>query len=369
MTQALIALSAARRRLVLDHAFFGVLALRLRLVQDDKIETCATDGTSLFFNSGFVVGLSPHELAGVVAHEVLHCADGHFWRCEDREPEKWNVACDYAINHIVTKAGMVLPQGALDDPMYHGMSAEAIYSALPNDFVSGSSGGGKSPGASCGQVITSAVAEKASTKAEWTAAVVAAAKVAELAGNLPAGLERLVRQAKTPPQDWRALLRRFIQQLDAADYSWRQPSPRYLHLGLYVPSLVKQDDMPPIVVVIDTSGSVSEDLLSQMESELRQLVSESSPQTVYVLCVDWEIQSVSVFERGEVVELHAVGGGGTNFSPAFEWVESQGIEPAALVYMTDLAGRFPSEAPPYPVLWADVFGRFSPPWGEHLRIH
>ena len=54
------------------------------------------------------------------------------------------------------------------------------------------------------------------------------------------------------------------------------------------------------------------------------------------------------------LELTPRGGGGTDFRPAFHWVEEHGIAPAALIYLTDLeCTHFPDE-PGYPVLWARI---------------
>ena len=69
----------------------------------------------------------------MVAHEVLHVANGHCWRQGPRDPDRWNDACDYAINPIVLSAGMVLPKGALVDARYTGKSAEEIYGLLTQE--------------------------------------------------------------------------------------------------------------------------------------------------------------------------------------------------------------------------------------------
>ena len=53
-------------------------------------------------------------------------------------------------------------------------------------------------------------------------------------------------------------------------------------------------------------------------------------------------------------------GGGTNFAPCFRWLGERGIVPQTLVFLTDLCGAFPSEAPSYPVLWASTEARRAP---------
>lgn len=73
------------------------------------------------------------------------------------------------------------------------------------------------------------------------------------------------------------------------------------------------------------------------------------------------------FANGEPIELKAVGGGGTDFRPVFEHIEDNRMEPRCLIYLTDLAGKFPDEEPAFPVLWAATTDR-TPPFGEKLRI-
>src|SRR3984957_16821619 len=125
-------LSAARAALVLDHPFFGALALRMNLEEETKgrTQTMATDGRSIFYDNGFVEGCSDIELIGLLAHEVMHPAMQHHTRRGDRDPGLWNDAADYAINPILAEAGFTLPGNLLNDPQYRGMTAEQIYDAL-----------------------------------------------------------------------------------------------------------------------------------------------------------------------------------------------------------------------------------------------
>ena len=119
----------ARTVLLLDHPFFGALIFRLRLVPAPGIQTMATDGASLFYNPAFVDSLTPSQLVGCLAHEVMHPGLQHHTRRGDRDPRKWNEAADYAINPMLLDAGLDLPEGVLLDDQYRGMrnrSAAAI---------------------------------------------------------------------------------------------------------------------------------------------------------------------------------------------------------------------------------------------------
>src|SRR5437016_8037510 len=143
-TQTEKKLTRARTQLNLNQPFFGTLCLRLKMVSAN-VPTMITNGTRIAYNPAFVDGLTPAELQGSLAHEVLHCALGHHCRRGTRDPGLWNKAADYAINPIIIKNGLALPDGVLNDPQYTDLSAEEIYSRLLKN------GSGGEPGAKSSQ--------------------------------------------------------------------------------------------------------------------------------------------------------------------------------------------------------------------------
>jgi predicted metal-dependent peptidase len=130
LLSSVVRIQKARTTLLLDHPFFGTLLFRLGARARNSIATMATDGVSLFFNPEFVETLNAAELAGVLAHEVMHPALQHHTRRGDRNPKRWNMACDYAINPMLVDAGLTLPKDVLLDHGLRGMSAERIYNLL-----------------------------------------------------------------------------------------------------------------------------------------------------------------------------------------------------------------------------------------------
>ena len=123
----------ARTALLLDHPFFGSLLYRLKDRESRAIKTMATDGVSLLWNPEFVETLTAATLAGTLAHEVMHPALHHHVRRSGRDPKRWNVACDYAINPLLVDAGLSLPEGVLIENRFRGMSAEQIYNLLESE--------------------------------------------------------------------------------------------------------------------------------------------------------------------------------------------------------------------------------------------
>jgi predicted metal-dependent peptidase len=401
---SVVRIQRARTTLLLDHPFFGTLLFRLGARPRSSIATMATDGVSLFFNSDFVDNLHAAELAGVLAHEVMHPALAHHTRRGGRDPKRWNMACDYAINPMLLDAGLTLPKDVLLDHRFRGMSAECIYNLIEEqENQGGSNGDPESQNASAdgaaseqeseeqsddpspdgeptapttpggfGQVLDAPKPEEdeGPTVAEqtraWQIAVEQAENVARLAGKMPAGAVRSLEAAEAAGVDWRELLRRAWSETAPTDYSWTRPNRRHIWSGLYLPG-VFSDGVGEIAIAVDCSGSVSARRLGLFEAEVRSILEGQRPHRVHVLYFDAEVQKTELYQAGEPISLTPVGGGGTDFAPCFRWLDERGIVPQTLVFLTDLWGAFPGAAPAYPVLWAST-GSGSAPFGQVIPM-
>jgi predicted metal-dependent peptidase len=414
-------LTRARVRLVLSQPFFGTLSLRLKLAPGN-LPTIATDGTRVVYNPSFVDELSPAELEGTLAHEVMHCALGHQCRRGGRDPELWNRAADFAINPLLLANGFTLQDGALIDPAFDNLSAEEIYARL---LQNSSGGAGQHQGAqqapackltsgtaapapsneaatagapSCpppdpwqtdgvdeqsdhpvrpggfGEVWDArgedghpaSPAEMRRQEHEWAIAAEQALRAAKSCGSEPAGVERPLTESCQSQQDWRAILRDFVAATTPADYRWTPPNRRYIASGLYLPS-VERRGIGEIVIAVDTSGSIGRLELEQFAGEISAIADEVKPEVIHVVYCDAAVQSVQQFGPCEPIRVEPKGGGGTDFRPAFEWVEENGITPACLIYLTDLCCESYPEPPDYPVLWV-TDSRRTALFGETIRI-
>ena len=132
-TDAELTLTKARTRLLKKLVFFGQLALKLGLQESTQTQTMATDGRHIYYNPAWVETVSVLMLAGVILHEVLHVIFMHPLRRGTKNHERWNIACDLAINPIIVRHGFELPEGALDEYRFHRMTAEQIYKALDEE--------------------------------------------------------------------------------------------------------------------------------------------------------------------------------------------------------------------------------------------
>ena len=206
------------------------------------------------------------------------------------------------------------------------------------------------------------------TASDWQIAAEQASDVAKGCGKMAGGIDRAVRQSRTEPADWRALLREFIEHTAPSDYSWTSPNRRHVANGLYLPGVVKEN-LGALAVAIDTSGSINERLLTAFASELNAIANDARPEKVTVIYCDSKIQSTQEFAPEDEITLKPMGGGGTRFAPVFEAVNRWEEPPAALIYFTDLdCHQRPSE-PDYPVLWVtDLSVTKDGPFGQTVRI-
>ncbi|HMM73762.1 MAG TPA: VWA-like domain-containing protein [Rhodocyclaceae bacterium] len=382
---------AARTSLLWDHPFFGALAVQLLTVDatdDPRITTMATDSKHLFYDAGFVDKLTKDELIFVLAHEVLHNAFEHHIRRQARDPGRWNRAADYCINGELTETKVgTMPKGGLLDARFTGMGAEEVYRILEDEEPKGGGGGnqggapqGSDPGG-CGGVIDACSphdeAAIAEASAEMQAKVRQAAALAagKAAGNLPAGVKRLIVQLTRAKVDWRALLRRFIDESRTKDYSWARPNRRFLQHGFILPGLIS-DGVSHLVVAVDTSGSIDDKALSAFAAEINGAFGDGMVDKITVIYTDTQVHRVEEYEAGDMLDLQPAGGGGTAFSNAFEWIAENCPDASAIAFFTDLEVHDFGDEPAAPVIWA-VYGQSNQfeqlasktPFGESVFIN
>ncbi len=370
-------LTKARTVLVMNHPFWASLALRLPFVAcgDGECATGYTDGTKIAYNPKFIQELTEPEVVSFIAHEVCHPSMLHHLREGSRDHQRWNSACDYAVNEILKQSGFEIPDDWLLDEKYRGMSAESIYPLLQEKPPKGWSGGcgpgevRKYPGKGGGEPSQSEIREQ---EAAWKTAISQAAQIAKARDELPEGLERFVKEILEPKIDWRVVLASYLTDTIDGDYSWKEPNRRYATSGVFLPSIASEPT-GSILLLIDTSGSISQDDMKDLASEA-QAVMAAYQVEMDVVYVDAKFQGSQRFTTGDIpLKLEPKGGGGTDYRPGFAWAEERGLTPACAVYLTDgWCSAFPEQAPAYPVLW--VLGgrypaeKFSPPFGEVLKM-
>lgn len=360
----------ARTKLLLDFPWFGSLSMRLGIESSDKIETVDVDGTRMRYNPAFADSLSDQHLVAVMAHEVMHCALLHPFRRNGRDSKLWNQACDYAINSQLVSAGFHLPDNALLDTQFDGLSADVIYARLANKPKDPDNGNKPDTGTISDPQPTPASGQpKPMTESDWAVATQQASAVSKAAGKLSEGLAESVKAAQKSPADWLSILREFVEDLSPSDYSWIHPNRRFAATGLYLPGILKQN-LGHVAIAVDTSGSIDTNLLALFANELNSIFSEAKPSKITVLYCDSQVQKIQEFEPCAEFELSAIGRGGTAFQPVFDAISKFDSPPACLLYFTDLdSSDSPSQPSDYSTLWVTPLSvTRHPPFGSAVRI-
>ncbi len=359
-------LARAKTQTVLFQPFWASLLLRLELEQkpDEWFlmkgvnPDIATDGKAIYYSEEYIDTLTLRQTEGILAHVVAHGMLNHATRRDWREKGLWNESADVVVNNILKESQFELMENTPVHPEHADKSTEQVYAILEQQQKqNGGKGKGKGGGQGDGKPQPGSVidasdsaAERAHQEQEWQVAVQQAAQAAKQAGNLPGSLERLLEEYRKPSIDWVEVLHRFFEETNPVDYNWFPPSKRYIANGDFLPS-IKREGTAEICVAVDTSGSVSPTLLTQFVAEINCIFEECRPSKCHVLYVDTAVGAHDVFVDGEPLVVRAVGGGGTAFQPAFDYIKKKGIEPKAFLYLTDMEGDLNIRDPGYPILW------------------
>ena len=345
-------LVTARIALLLKHPFFGNLATRLILKNaDDFCPTAATDGRHFYYNREFITPLTSEELDFLVGHEVLHCVFDHMDRREGRQPEIWNMATDYVINGTLVREGLgKMPKQGLHDPKYYDKNSDEIYSSLKKNAVEikvtldmhmdgegqGKQGQGKEgkDGEGKNKMPAMSKEEKDKLKDEVKNAVLQAAQAAG-AGNVPKGVERLIKNVTEPKMDWRTLLDQHITSVVKSDYTFMRPSRKGWSVDAVLPGL-QPEPAVDVCVAIDTSGSISDKQLNIFLGEVKGIMDSFQDYKIHVWSFDTEVHNPEVFTPDKDLTDYKPGGfGGTEFTANWEWMKQEGVQPKKLIVFTD----------------------------------
>jgi len=349
-------LSKAKTSLVLEHPFIGNIALNMPFYVSEDVPTAATNGKWVKFNPEFCESLTDDELKFLVAHECMHPMLEHNFRRGERESTRWNDAGDYVINKLLDdeKIGRMPSVGLLNDDIWTagGGTTNGIYKVLPPTNDDDGSGQGTPRLDECVDAEGSP-AEQEQQAAEWKIRVAQAAQAAKMMGKMSAGLALFVGEVLQAKVDWREVLHRFVERCKDDTRSYTRPNRRFLSQGMYLPS-VTGEAMGDIVIAVDCSGSIGQAEIDQFAGEVKGIKEDSNPKNIHVVYFDSEVSHYEKFSRDDELHIEPHGGGGTAFSPVFNYLNEHNIEPVACVFLTDLYCSDFGNEPPFPVLWVTI---------------
>jgi predicted metal-dependent peptidase len=165
--------------------------------------------------------------------------------------------------------------------------------------------------------------------------------------------------AKVP---WQVALRRYVGKVRECRPVFGRPPRRFPELVGIIPGKGRFVSKPKIMAVIDTSGSMTDAMLSDISAELGVMARHYK---VVVVECDADIQAAYAYKP--ITKIN--GRGGTDFRPPFERDFLKQHKPDLVVYFTDGFGPAPDMPPAIPVVWCITEGGQKPAkWGKKIDL-
>jgi len=353
---------------LLRHPFFGNMATRLRiLAADDWLPTAAVDGRNLYFNTQFFNAMSNKEIEFVIAHEILHCVFDHLGRRGERHPMLYNIAADYIVNNTLVRDRIGDKPRLVEcyqDFKYEKWTSEEVYEDLLEELEKngqdaldqlgemldehvdwGSDGDEEGEGEETTDKNGNKISKKRpklseedmrQIKDEVKEGMLSAAQSAG-AGNVPAGVARMIKELTEPKMNWRELLRQQIQSTIRNDFTFARPNRKSQSCGAILPGM-NFDETIDICVALDMSGSIGEWQARDFLSEIKGIMDEYQDYRIKLWCFDTDVYGEEEFtaDGGEdLTDYEIRGGGGTDFMCNWEFMKEHDIQPKKFIMFTD----------------------------------
>jgi predicted metal-dependent peptidase len=341
----------------------------MTLIKTDQIETMGVDsGWRCYYNEAAVRRWPNEEVSSTLVHEVWHLLRKHHQRAArlgiNQETHlNWNIASDCEINDDLLAQGGTLSDCLL--PSLFGWPpdqlAEIYYAKIPareaSQWLAAACGGGVEwLGGSCADNIPRSYElprdlREAPAKGETEAELIRRQVACEIAsasksrGTLPGGMTRWAQDVLAPPKvDWRRELlvnvRRAIAQIvGQTDYTYRRFGRRSTDQVLR-PAMITY--RPNVAVVIDTSGSVSDQELNDALSETHHVIKTLNAPVSVIACDAKAEVTKKVFDPRSV---QLTGGGGTDMRVALKAAAALKPRPDVIITITDGFTPWPDRAP------------------------
>lgn len=406
-------LSLIRSELYLELRFMDVALSALSWKPEEGIDTFGTDGACLYYSMERllqVYPVNPSFLDRLYLHSILHCIYSHLWLCGSRKRPLWDLACDimveYTIDHLdkkCTRRALSFTRRNLYQRLEEqklGISAAVIYQFLQGET---------SEDLQTLQAEFYTDTHKFWPKTEqmgmapqrmqkrWEQISRQTQMQMEQRGADRAGGQEILEQemeAGRSRRSYREFLRKFAvlreeMHLDPEEFDLNYYSyglRLYGNMPLVEPLETREiQKIQDFVVVVDTSYSTSGDLVRAFLQETFDILTESEHffvgSRIHIIQCDDQVQSDQVVTNGKELEqliqrFTITGGGGTDFRPAFTYI-NQLVRDGALdhlkgvLYFTDGKGIYPGRRPEYRTafLFLDDYDEAAvPAWAMRLRV-
>lgn len=409
-------LAMTRNELYLHMRFLDVALSSFYYVMDPSVEAFATDGMNIFFHPAGLGGIYRQNRVWMnrgYLHMVLHCILHHITRRHQREKGLWDLACDIAVESIIDRWYIKCirqPQTRLRKDTYGRLertmkvlTAEGIYRQLvlwklsekeqrelaQEFYTDDHRYWPEDPKQKMQNEVENKwknISEKTETDMQTFSS-----EASQKSGNL---LEQ-VQVENRERYNYREFLRKFavlkeevtIDQ-DSFDYTfYTYGLSMYGNMPLIEPQEWKEvKKIEEFAVVIDTSMSCSGDLVKKFLEETYSVLSEQQSffhkVNIHMIQCDEKVQNDwKITDERELKDymehLKLRGEGGTDFRPAFEYVDQlmecgEFHHLKGLIYFTDGKGIYPRKMPPYETAFVFMQEEYEdtqvPPWAMKLII-
>lgn len=403
-----------KRRLLIKYPLFGSIIANTDIVLKDEIPTAATDGNKIFYNEEFIKNLTNDEQVFVFAHEICHIAFDHIKRSQGKNLKLWNIATDSVINALLSKDGLPIIKGGVDIKEAINHNAEEMYEKLLKDMKenqqtntengneNNSNDNGKDnennkdgqgqdnkdknnednnqnndqPDVNNHDMWENAkeLSDEADEDENIDEQDAFKENKQERKKQLEELKKQLIKQSQgygtnedlrpinnvgtaKPLIDWR----RILKEATSHEVDWSY-SNATIEEGVITAHL-EEYQTPVTEIVLDTSGSIDEELLKNFLRECKNIFQTSK---VKVGCFDDKFYGFNeIHSIDDIEKINFIGGGGTNFDAAIEAFSRRAENK---IIFTDGWARMPHK--PCDCIWV-VFGhsKINPMGGKVIYVN
>lgn len=355
---------------------------------DPQVYAMGTDGNFFYYNVSFLMKQYVQNASSVrrgYLHMLLHCLYLHLFLEKDLDRQKWNLACDIAVEQIIEKehlSALCLPENPVREQVFRilgdrSLAAQEIYKMLGTNAFSFTQEELEAAFLFDDHSLWDAVTQeehRAGLRKKWEKVLSYTGRNKNVQsrrrGTRKGTDQEAVDEIPKSRYDYRRFLKQFSVpreevELDTESFDYVfycYGMEHYGNMPLIEPLEYKEvNRLEELVIAIDTSSSCSKEVVQQFLAETYEILSQREnffrKMKVYIIQCDSFIQDVAIIHSEEEwkeysKEITIQGRGGTDFCPVFQYIEEQKKAKEikrlkALIYFTDGDGLYPQEKPDY----------------------
>lgn len=329
----------------------------------DEVNQAYTELRTRKFNDEWMSQFTPSQQAGALAKVIFHEILEHQSRRGNRDPELWNMACDIKANNLLLESKFELPPGVTanyNGERFVGKSEEFIY-----DYLEEEKNNGKDP-VPDGYEPSFGEGEPNPDDVAMARGQLKSALEIHGMGNLPQELQEAINALLNPKEQWYDWLRKYFTNKQFSGHDWTQFDRReYVRSGVIAPPF-QSDSLGNVVISIDQSGSISQELLDYFAGHVNSILMDCKPTKVYVQYFDTVVHATEEFTPQDLpITLRRVCGGGTAFDDCCKKAEDH--DAVVHLVLTDMYGSF-GDGSSVPTVWATISDVTEAPFGDVVKI-